>query len=67
MGETQEDFDITRNNFDKLEITRAHIFPYSRRKGTVADKMENHLESFGIAHSTLEHIREIFIDGYTAK
>ena len=32
-----------------------------------ADKMENHLESFGIAHNTLEHIREIFIDGYVAK
>ena len=34
---------------------------------TFADKMEAHLESFGIAHSKLEHIREIFIDGYTAK
>ena len=34
---------------------------------TFADKMENHLESFGIAHTTLEHIREIFIDGYVAK
>ena len=34
---------------------------------TFADKMEAHLESFGIAHSTLEHIREIFIDGYVAK
>ena len=32
-----------------------------------ADKMEAHLESFGIAHNTLEHIREIFIPGYTAK
>ena len=34
---------------------------------TFADKMENHLESFGIPHSTLEHIREIFVDGYVAK
>ena len=34
---------------------------------TFADKMENHLESFGIAHSTLEHIREIFVPGYVAK
>ena len=32
-----------------------------------ADKMEAHLESFGIAHNTLEHIREIFIPGYVAK
>ena len=34
---------------------------------TFADKMENHLESFGIEHSTLEHIREIFVPGYVAK
>lgn len=34
---------------------------------TFADKMENHLMSFGIAKSTLEHIREIFVPGYVAK
>lgn len=34
---------------------------------TFADKMENHLISFGIAKSTLEHIREIFVDGYEAQ
>ena len=34
---------------------------------TFADKMENHLESFGIEHSTLERIREIFVPGYVAK
>ena len=34
---------------------------------TFADKMENHLISFGIEKSTLEHIREIFVDGYEAQ
>ncbi|MCQ2800470.1 MAG: tyrosine-protein phosphatase [Bacilli bacterium] len=34
---------------------------------TFADKMENHLMSFGIEKSTLEHIREIFVPGYVAK
>lgn len=34
---------------------------------TFADKMENHLISFGIEKSTLEHIREIFVPGYTAQ
>ena len=34
---------------------------------TFADKMENHLISFGIEKSTLEHIREIFVPGYVAK
>ena len=33
---------------------------------TFADKMENHLISFGIDKGTLEHIREIFIPGYVA-
>ena len=34
---------------------------------TFADKMENHLISFGIEKSTLEHIREIFVPGYAAQ
>ena len=34
---------------------------------TFADKMENHLISFGIEKATLEHIREIFIPGYVAQ
>ena len=32
-----------------------------------AEKMKTHLMDFGIAESTLEHIREIFIPGYVAK
>ena len=43
-GETKEDFEITCNNFERLNITKAHIFPYSRRKGTLADKMPNQVE-----------------------
>ena len=34
---------------------------------TFADKMENHLISFGIEKAKLEHIREIFIPGYVAQ
>lgn len=34
---------------------------------TFADKMENHLISFGIEKAKLEHIREIFVPGYVAK
>ncbi|MCR5692410.1 MAG: tyrosine-protein phosphatase [Bacilli bacterium] len=33
---------------------------------TLAEKMKNHLLSKGIAEEKLEHIREIFIDGYHA-
>ena len=38
-NETQEDFEITLNNLTELGLTRIHVFPYSRRKGTLADKM----------------------------
>lgn len=34
---------------------------------TFAEKMKNHLMSFGIEEEKLEHIREIFIPGYVAQ
>ena len=33
--ETDEDFEITYKNLSSMELTRMHIFPYSRRKGSV--------------------------------
>ena len=42
-GETDEDFKITYQNLSELELSRMHIFPYSRRIGTVADKMQNQI------------------------
>ncbi|MBU1001435.1 MAG: MiaB/RimO family radical SAM methylthiotransferase [Proteobacteria bacterium] len=35
-GETDEDFEITRQNCEKLPLSYAHVFPYSRRPGTPA-------------------------------
>ena len=42
-GETEEEFDITRDYMNKVDFYEAHIFKYSRRKGTVADKMPGQL------------------------
>ena len=39
-GETEEDFLETRNFLEKVHFYEMHIFKYSRRKGTVADKMK---------------------------
>ncbi|MBI4459919.1 MAG: tRNA (N(6)-L-threonylcarbamoyladenosine(37)-C(2))-methylthiotransferase MtaB [Acidobacteria bacterium] len=39
-GETQEDFEHTRSFIDSLPFTYLHIFPFSRRPGTPADKMD---------------------------
>ena len=33
-GETDEDFNITKNNLEKSGLTQIHTFPYSRRAGT---------------------------------
>ena len=42
-GETEEEFEITRKFLEELELYEMHIFKYSRRKGTVADKMPGQL------------------------
>jgi len=40
-GETDEDFEITRENLAKSGLTQIHTFPYSIRKGTVGESMPN--------------------------
>ena len=42
-GETDEEFDKTRQFLEKVHFYDMHIFRYSRRKGTRADKMENQI------------------------
>lgn len=38
-GETEDEFEMTRRNLETLSLYEMHIFKYSRRKGTVADRM----------------------------
>lgn len=40
-GETEEDFGQSLEFAEKMGFAKAHIFPYSRRKGTPAAEMEN--------------------------
>jgi threonylcarbamoyladenosine tRNA methylthiotransferase MtaB len=42
-GETEEQFQNTYNLLKELPITHFHVFPYSKRKGTTAAKLENHI------------------------
>ncbi len=42
--ETGEDFEITAGNLKKLDLSRIHVFPYSQRPGTIADKMPNQID-----------------------
>ena len=43
-GETEELFQKTINTCKELELTKMHVFPYSIRKGTVAENLPNHLD-----------------------
>jgi len=42
-GETEEDFEDTLDVAEKLKFEQVFMFIYSRRVGTVADKMENQI------------------------
>ena len=42
-GETDEEFEITRKYLEKINFFEMHVFKYSRRKGTIADRMENQI------------------------
>ena len=42
-GETDEDFEVTFENLKRINFYEMHVFKYSRRKGTVADKMPDQI------------------------
>lgn len=43
-GETEEDFQTTLQFAEKCSFAKMHIFPYSKRKGTPAEKMPNQVD-----------------------
>ena len=43
-GETDELFDETVDSIKKIGFTELHVFPYSKREGTVAAKMNNQVD-----------------------
>ena len=43
-NETEEDFNETIKNIKQINFSKIHVFPYSRRKGTIADEMENQIK-----------------------
>ncbi len=42
-GETKEEFECTISNLEKLNLYEIHVFKYSIRGGTVAERMPNHV------------------------
>ena len=43
-NETDEDFNETVKNIKEINFSKIHVFPYSRRKNTKADLMDNQID-----------------------
>lgn len=72
-NETDEDFEETRKFSEKIGFEKIHIFPYSRRSGTAADKMSGQIDKAvkaqraAILAKTAEKIREKFLSEQIGK
>lgn len=42
-GETDEEFDTTYKYLERIKFTKTHVFKYSPRKGTIAEKMKEQI------------------------
>ncbi|MCL2850953.1 MAG: MiaB/RimO family radical SAM methylthiotransferase [Firmicutes bacterium] len=56
-GETEDDFAQTIKAMQTIKFNSAFIFPYSRRSGTIADKMPNQLDHATKKRRTTELLR----------
>ena len=68
-GETEEDFEDTLDVVEKLKFEQVFMFIYSRRVGTVADKMENQIPE-EIKHERFNRLKSLVesqIEGINAK
>ncbi|MGN1301184.1 MAG: MiaB/RimO family radical SAM methylthiotransferase, partial [Clostridia bacterium] len=58
-GEAEEDFEETLDVVRKVNFEQIFMFIYSRRVGTVADKMENQIPE-EIKHKRFDKLKELF-------
>ena len=60
-GETEEDFEHTLDVVRKVNFEQIFMFIYSRRVGTVADRMENQIPE-EIKHRRFDRLKALFED-----
>lgn len=61
--ESEEDFKETLENLKKINFSFMHVFPYSKRDGTVAAKMNGHIEN-KVKKARAKQLIEISETGY---
>lgn len=57
-GETDNDFEITRQNLETSGLTQIHTFPYSKRSGTIGESLPDQ-NSDDVKNSRASIIKEI--------
>ncbi len=57
-GETEEEFKETYGFIERTGFYETHIFPYSRRRGTAADRMEGQLAN-SVKHERLKVLKAL--------
>ena len=63
-GETDDDFKITVENLKKSGLTQIHTFPYSVRRGTIGESMDNQV-SDSVKNQRADIIKSISKDKYS--
>jgi len=58
-GETDEEFEDTLDVVKKVNYEQVYMFIYSRREGTVADRMENQIPE-EIKHKRFDKLKELY-------
>ena len=58
-GETENDFEDTLDVASKVNFEQIYMFIYSRRVGTIADKMEDQIPE-DIKHKRFDRLKELF-------
>lgn len=72
-GETEEEFEETKEFIKKINFFDIHIFPYSERKNTLAAKMPNKVDArtkslrAAILNNEVKNIKRTHLKGYIGK
>ncbi len=70
-GETEEEFEETLRFAEKIAFSQIHIFKYSRRGGTVADRMEHQVPEqvktrrSDVLEALERKMREAYVSGFS--
>ncbi len=72
-GETDEEFEKTLTFLNDIRFLKVHVFPYSKREGTAASRMDGHITKTVKAERALaaaelcDNIRKEILDSYVGK